>query len=117
MSDRALLIEKSESGGVVVFSLKGRVEALSAPRVRDALVASARDGKPRMVVDMAAVEFVDSAGFGAFIAALTALQQHQGVIAFAALGSNVDRTFRLIRLDRIFTVHPSVEAAVAALSR
>ncbi len=87
-----------------------RIDAAAAVQFRDAMRDAADGGHPRIVLDLADVEFVDSSGLGAIIAAM----KHVGPdrrLELAALRPAVARVFRLTRLDEVMTVHADADAA------
>jgi anti-sigma B factor antagonist len=72
-------------------------------------------GHPRVVLDLAQVKFLDSSGLGAIVAVKKLLGPDR-VLELSGLTPTVEKVFRLTRMDTIFTIHPSHEAAVAHAS-
>src|SRR5215510_11073720 len=52
-----------------LIAIKGRVDSATAPRLAQALEAANENGKYKLVVDMASLEYMSSAGFRALLAA------------------------------------------------
>ena len=101
-----------DADGVRVVQVEeARIDAAIAIRFKDALREAAGDTAPRVVVDMAAVQFLDSSGLGALVAAFTGLGAARR-LELAALSANVDRVFRLTRMDRVFVLHDDLQAAL-----
>ncbi|MBC8142777.1 MAG: STAS domain-containing protein [Armatimonadetes bacterium] len=70
-----------------------------------------------IVVDMSAVSFIDSTGYGTFISAMQTLRlRGGGGVHLAACQPSVARMLAVIRLNRVFTMHKSVEDARESLS-
>lgn len=65
----------------------------------------------RVVLDLAAVEFLDSSGLGAVVAAMKELGR--GRLELAGLHGAVEKVFRLTRMDSVFVVHARAEDAFA----
>lgn len=66
---------------------------------------------PRVVLDLGRVEFVDSSGLGAIVAAMKQLEEGRR-LELAGLAPLVDRVFRLTRLDTVFRIHRNLEEAM-----
>ena len=67
-----------------------------------------------MLLDLSAVTFMDSSGLGAILAIRRALPPGHR-IELTGLTPNVERVFRLTRMDMVFTIHPiRAEAAPPA---
>jgi anti-sigma B factor antagonist len=96
--------------GAVVVSLAGELDLYNAQEVREALEGAA-EGKPeRIVVDLAAVEFMDSTALGVLIEAKTKLENRRAFL-LAAPGVETRRALEVSGLDRHFGIHESVDEA------
>ena len=97
--------------GSVVLRLDGRLNMVAAPRLKSAIDQAVTGGTPRIVVDLGAVQFMDSSGLGALIAGLKKARQSSGDLRIAAVTPQVATVLRLTNLDRVLRAHESVEAA------
>ena len=104
-------VERTDSATVV--HLAGELDLHNAEIVRAAL-AAAVDGTPqRLVVDLAAVRFVDSTALGVLIEARRKLENRRAFL-LAAPGVETRRALEVSGLDRHFAVHDTVDEALAA---
>ncbi|MFC5381184.1 anti-sigma factor antagonist [Aquipuribacter nitratireducens] len=97
--------------GLVVVSPVGRLTMVSAPQLRAVVTACVTTGDARVVVDMSAVEFIDSSGLGALVAGLKAARQGGGDLRIARLAPQVLTVLQLTNLDRVMRPYASVEEA------
>lgn len=102
-----------ELGGHVVVALHGELDLMDAAAVAAALgVVAARE--PRIIVDLAGLEFIDASG----IAALSIGRKHArnagGDLLLAAPRRPVRRVLAIIWEVDGFAVHASVTAAAAS---
>ena len=100
-------------GDVMVAHVdEGRIDAAGAVefkgRLRDAL--DGHDG--HLVIDLAAVEFLDSSGLGALVAVMKMLGGRP--LELAAPGPIVRRVLSLTRMDEVFVLHDDRDAALAS---
>lgn len=92
-------------------AVKSRVPRL-APRKRGTLVAALplRPGQD-LVLDLAGMEFCDSSGITALIAARNHAHAARAGIALAAVPAHTLRVLRMVGLDQIFPILPHSPAA------
>ena len=90
-----------------VTVLAERIDAAVAIRFKDAMREITSDGAGDVVLDLSRVDFVDSSGLGAIVAAT---KQLGGVrrLDLAGLNPNVEKVFRLTRMNQVFRIHASV---------
>lgn len=104
------LTVEATTGGVVVKLAEPRLDAAQAIRFKDRLrEVIARHG-PLIVLDLGAVDFMDSSGLGAILAMRRALPATHR-LELAALTPNVQRVFRLTHMNTIFAIHPAAPAS------
>ena len=101
-----------QKGEGIVVSFEGDVDLQSSPVARDVLL-DAVERSLRVVVDLSAVGYIDSSGIAALVEALQRSRQRKdgAMLALAAVSDPVLRVLRLARLDRVFTIHPTIADA------
>lgn len=114
MSAGGTRVTRRSLADVEVLELEGEVDLVSAELVREAISETTA---PTVVLDLCAVEFVDSAGLRAFDAANRKLSAEGRALAFVAPpGSRAAFTFRVAGFSRR-AVHESVDAVVRTVAR
>ena len=68
-----------------------------------------------LIIDMSNVSFIDSSGLGIMVAWFKMCNQQQGKLIFCGLNSHISRIIGYAKLDKIFTIAESLEAAEAML--
>ena len=108
-------LEVSEGPGpYTVLAVKGEVDVYTAPRLREKLVELVSQGKHQIVVDLEAVEFLDSTGLGVLVGGLKRLRSHDGDLSLVCTHSRILKVFEITGLTKVFSIHESVEAATSA---
>jgi len=97
-----------------VLVLFGDLDMAGAPRLRKEVAQMVAAGDTRLVLDLTAVDFIDSTGLGAVIAALRRVRSHHGELALVCPEPRLQRVFEMCDLDRVFELHESVDAVVGA---
>ena len=105
-------ITKSDVASSAVLKLQGRLSMVAAPQLRAEAEQAVRAARPRVVVDLTGVEFVDSSGLGALVAGLKTARQAGGDLRIAGAGEQVRTVLGLTNLDRVLRNHDSVEDAL-----
>lgn len=90
---------------------EGRLTASGAPRLKQAIKKLIDEGNPRIVIDLAQTEFIDSSGLGALIGGLKAARLADGDLRLAAASESVMSVLKLTSLDRILRSYLTVDAA------
>ncbi|MBA3908494.1 MAG: anti-sigma factor antagonist [Rhodobacter sp.] len=95
-----------------VLVMEDRIDAASAIQFKERLRDLTQEGDQRVVLDLARVQFLDSSGLGAIVAVKKLLGPDR-VLELSGLTPTVERVFRLTRMDTIFTIHLTHEAALS----
>ena len=100
------------SGDVLVISpLHDRIDAAGAIQFKDRMREITQTMTARVVLDLSRVNFLDSSGLGAVVAAMKALAPDRK-LELSGLTPTVQKVFRLTRMDTIFTIHDSLPAGL-----
>jgi anti-sigma B factor antagonist len=102
---------------VAVVSLHGRVDAASVRLQRDQLHVLVDKGIRFVVVDLADVTFLDSAGMAMLVSLLKRTRAVEGDVRLVEpFDESVRHILRLTRLDLVFNLKASVDAALQHLA-
>ena len=93
--------------------LAERIDAACAIQFKDRMREICGDEPARVILDLQRVDFLDSSGLGAVVAAMKYLGKDRN-LELAGLSGKVSKVFRLTRMDSVFTIHPSADAAIAS---
>jgi anti-anti-sigma factor len=96
-----------------VLRLSGRLDLLTATRLRSVVDEQVAAGRTTIVVDLGALEFMDSSGLGALVAGLKTTRQADGDLRIAAPTDQVREVLELTQLHRVLRPHANVEAALS----
>lgn len=103
--------ETEQRDGAVVIKPVGRLDMVAAPHLRS-VVEAAAPRAPVLVVDFAAVEFLDSSGLGAVVAGLKRARQEGGDLRIANVQGQALMVLELTTLDRVLRAYGSVDEAI-----
>jgi anti-anti-sigma factor len=101
------------NGQAVIVRLAGELDLYNAHEVREALLEECAADPERLVVDLSAVEFIDSTALGVLIEARSKMPNRRAFL-LAAPAVETRRALEISGLDRHFGLHDTVEDAVSA---
>lgn len=105
-----------DGDGHAVVTLHGELDLIDAAAVAAALTAvTARE--PRIIVDLAGLEFIDSCGVAALAHGRRQARQAGGYLILASPQQNVMRVLAITRLANAFSVYSTVEEAADGTRR
>lgn len=99
----------------MIVGVIGDLDLSSVPTVRSASIELSVDGWRHIVVDLAGVDFIDSAGMGTLIGLRRRCRAEGGDCVLAAASPTVLRALESADLDQIFRIFGSLEEARRAL--
>lgn len=105
-------IRTYEVSDVDVIEVSGSVDAGTAERFEQALLSLASGDQPQVVVDMAAISYMSSAGLRILLAAQRSARQKGGEVLLAAMQTNVQEVFSMVGFDALFRSFPDLEQAL-----
>ena len=105
-------VEESIDDETQLVAIYGDVDLKTARSFRAALDEAVTDRKPRLIVDMSEVPFMDSSGLAALIGVQKALREATRVIVVCP--ESLRRIFEVTRLDSIVSVVGTLPEALVA---
>jgi anti-sigma B factor antagonist len=111
-----LSVSRQSVGGYPVVAVSGEVDVYSAPALKESLTELFESGVHTVVVDLSDVAFLDSTGLGALVEARTATSDAGGSLSLVCSQERILKLFTITGLDSVFSIHSSVDEAVASLA-
>jgi len=109
----ALNIVEKEVNGVTVLQLIGRVTlGEESNHLRTKLKDLLSQGRTRLVLDLAEVSYIDSAGLGTLVAGFTSAQNQGANLKLANLTKRFSEQLHITKLVTVFDVFDDVQGAV-----
>jgi anti-sigma B factor antagonist len=102
-----------DGAGPTVLAVSGEVDVHTGPALRDRIADALDSGRPRLVVDLSGVDFLDSTGLGVLVAGLNRSQELGGTLSLVCPRPRILTVLRITGLDELFVIHPTVEDALA----
>jgi anti-sigma B factor antagonist len=98
-----------------VIALSGEVDLYTAPEFKQQLLEVIGKGGKAVVVDFTDTTFIDSTTLGVLVGGVKRLRTNNGELSLVCSDRNITKIFEITGLDRVFTIYPTREEAVAKL--
>ena len=107
-------VREERHEGTVAAIVEGEMDTSTVGEVAVKLRRLAENRLHRIVIDLSAVTYLDSAGINLLYAVSGELEARQQVLHLVvAQGSPIERMLRIVGADRAFPVHATLEEALA----
>ena len=106
--------EASQNQGVSILRVSGYVDTTTSPDLERRLQALLREKRYHVVVDLARVEYISSAGWGIFISEIREIREHGGDLKLAGMAPDVKEVFDLLEFENILQAYTDADLAVAS---
>jgi anti-sigma B factor antagonist len=108
-------VQESWSDRIVVLSVRDAVDMLSAPQLSEAICIALREAPVGLIVDLTNVDFLASVGISVLVAAQEAADAMSVRFGVVAEGAATSRPIRLLGIDALLTLHPTLGDALRDL--
>jgi anti-sigma B factor antagonist len=109
-----LRTEVSEVKGWTVVTVHGEIDVATSPTLRERLIDLVNGGATRLVLDLEAVDFLDSTGLGTIVSLLKRVRTHGGDLRLVCTEARIRRLFEITGLEKAVPLHTSLDDAISA---
>ena len=112
MNQARLHVEHKDIAGAIVLTVTGEIDMDSRSILAEALSKAAAAHPSVVIVDLAAVTFMDSTGLTTLLVARRDLAGQGGRIALVQVQPPLLRVLNMTGADRVITICPTVDQAL-----
>jgi anti-sigma B factor antagonist len=98
--------------GVVILTLKGRLTVGESASVHEKVSQVLASGRANLIVDLLAVDYIDSMGLGSLVHCFTSVKKAGGALKLLRLSKRNVELLLLTKLHNVFEVFAEEEDAV-----
>ena len=108
-------IKEKTQEGILVFILEGELMGGDQTKIfQDRIFRAIEEDTTFIVIDMAAVKWMNSSGLGMLMAGLTTLRSSGGDLKLANVSDRVRRPVEVTKLDNVLKIYESVDKAISS---
>ena len=109
-----LTLTSREADGRTIVAVSGEIDVYTAPRLRDRITELVAEGQYDIVIDLEAVEFLDSTGLGVLVGGLKKVRAHDGTLELVCSQDRLLKIFRITGLAKVFVISDSLDPAASS---
>ncbi|HWI28183.1 MAG TPA: STAS domain-containing protein [Stellaceae bacterium] len=109
-----MMVNQQQDGSVLVIALNGRLDSATVTQVDEALTR-ALDAAPAIVLDLAELGYVNSAGLRVLLKTAKQAKSRQVRLALAAMQPTVQNVFEVSGFSTIFSIYADRGEALAQM--
>lgn len=109
--NQELVIEQKTIGDMTVLRPTGDIDMARSSAIRKVVTEVIRARPAKLVIDLSAVEYMDSSGIATMIEALQSSMRNKIKFALVGVGSRVKVAFEITKLLGMFQIYDTVEDA------
>jgi len=106
-----LTLVTNAADAATIVAVDGEIDVYTAPKLREKISELVAGGTYHLIIDMTAVEFLDSTGLGVLVGGLKKVRAHDGSLVLVCNQERLLKIFRITGLAKVFPIHDTVEAA------
>lgn len=105
-------ISEKKINDIYLLGLGGRLDTTSSGQLKNTVSAMIDEQKIKILIDLSAVDFIDSSGLGMLVTCLRSARKAGGTLKITSLQDNPKNLFEITRLDRVFEIFEDRDTAV-----
>ena len=114
----ALRMSERDVNGVTVVDIDGRIVlGEESNSFREKIKSLLAAGKKKIVLNLANVVYIDSAGLGTLVATFHSARSQGALLKLANLGAKFKEVLQVTKLMTVFDTYDSEEAAIQSFSK
>lgn len=115
LSEGGLIGAVRRAGRAAVVSLRGELHVAQREELENAVAELQQEGMLHIVLDLAALDFIGSAGLGALVSLQKSARSAGGSVRIAAARPTIVSLMSLTRLDHLIPLHATIAEAESAI--
>lgn len=111
MDNISISLQEGSQSDVSEIRVDGVIDTLTAGDLEEVIDSLLKRDRYNLIVDLAGVDYISSAGWGIFISHIKEVRANGGDIKLANMISNVYEIYELLEFDNVLAVFASVDEA------
>jgi anti-sigma B factor antagonist len=111
---RWMEVDEKKENGVYILVLKGRLDSNTSDQFGEKLYSLIQAGENKLVLDLAGVDYISSAGLRVIIKSVKDLKRNDGKLCLCSMKDYIREVFDLSGIATILPIHPTLEESLRA---
>jgi anti-sigma B factor antagonist len=110
-----MTITERQTGAITILTLAGKLTSDDSGQLKGKVVSLMDAGKTQIILNLAAVTYIDSSGLGEMVSCHTTAKQ-KGAVKLANMGKRIQDLLVMTKLMMVFDVYDSENEAIASFT-
>ena len=106
-------VKTLQQSDVTIFQIAGEINISTSPDLKKSFE---KLPSQKIVIDLEKVGYVDSSGLATLVEILKKSKSQGGQLALSGMSDKVKSLFEITKLDKLFSIFPNQQQALAKLS-
>lgn len=111
MDNISISLKESGTKDISEIRIDGVIDTLTATELEGVIESLLKRNRYRMIVDLAGVDYISSAGWGIFISHIKDIHENGGDLKLANMIDNVSEIYELLEFDNVLKAYSTLEEA------
>lgn len=113
------MLETTNVNNIIVVKLNdtNRLNSLITEPVKERLLEFFNKPNVKLIFDLQGITFIDSSGFGVFLSAMKAANNHYGQFKICNVGEEVMELFKLLQLHHVFELYDKLDPCLESFNQ
>ena len=98
---------------VFIVAVDGEVDAYNSGKIREKVKELIKNGENKVVLDLAGVNYMDSAGLGVLLSSHTSLRKANGGIKLIGISDEIMDIFEFTRINEVLDIYDDLGDALS----
>ena len=107
-------IKSRSASGVTIVRVEGQLIVGNRQELKALIQEALEQGERKFLIDCTDTGYIDSSGLGALVTISKKVRESGGELRLAALNDDLRSLFELTKLDALFQIAPTVDAALTS---
>ena len=107
-------MSESKQGSITILQPQGKLNAITSPELDARLAGLIEGGTRQIVIDLAGLDYVSSAGLRVFLSTAKRLQHAEGRLTLASPSPQVQQMLDMAGFANVLSIFKTLNEAIAA---
>ena len=112
MQNGTFTVSIRKKGAVSILDVAGRLTSFEVSALRDAISRLLKEGRRNIVLNLGALDYLDSSGIGELARSYVSVLKKDGAMKVVGLSAKVEEVLKITQLFRVFPGFASEKEAV-----
>ncbi|MBN2355431.1 STAS domain-containing protein [candidate division KSB1 bacterium] len=110
-------IKEEKQSDILILNIAGRIDANTSPALEQKMAEVVDRGEKYIVIDLAEVDYISSAGLRVFFSYLQKLNEVEGKLCYSGASEKIEELLDIVGFLSVFSLFKTKEDAVAHLGK